>query len=104
MSNTALYIRHQAKPGKRDEVMRIWEKYAQAYLEQAEGLLAYFYCYDNNDPDAVIAFQMTDGTSGVDDFVQQSWFAAYQAETAELLAGESEFRSFDPRWVKGIAT
>lgn len=102
MSHTALYIRHQVKSGKRDEVMKIWEKYARAYLEQAEGLLAYFYCFDNNDPDTIVAFQMMEGSTGADEFTHQPWYPAYEAETAELLAGASEFRSVDPLWAKWL--
>lgn len=29
MSKSALFIRHQAQPGKRDEVRRVWEKYVK---------------------------------------------------------------------------
>ena len=28
MSKSATFVRHKAKPGRRDEVRRIWEKYA----------------------------------------------------------------------------
>ena len=39
----ALYIRHQALPGQRDAVMRIWEKYARAHIEDAAGMNIYIY-------------------------------------------------------------
>ena len=32
MSKSAAFVRHKAKPGKRDEVRRIWEKYARDYV------------------------------------------------------------------------
>jgi hypothetical protein len=32
MSENALFVRHKAKPGKRDEVRRVWGKYARDYV------------------------------------------------------------------------
>lgn len=102
MSKSALYIRHKAKPGSRDDVKRVWEKYARDYVDGSSGQLTYCYCYDDNDPDTIVVFQLaTDQTSG-QDFVKQPWFEHYQRETAALLAEPSEFRAATPRWVKGV--
>ncbi|NJM81127.1 MAG: antibiotic biosynthesis monooxygenase [Tabrizicola sp.] len=103
MSRSALFIRHTAKPGKRDEVRRVWEKYARDYVTGSNGQLAYCYCYDDNDPDTIVVFQLAaDQTSG-QEFVKQPWFADYERETAALLASPSEFRSATPQWAKGVA-
>ena len=103
MSKSVTFVRHKAKPGKRDDVMRIWEKYARDYIGGSSSSLSYYYCYDDNDPDTVIAFQLAaDRTSG-QEFVKQPWFADYQRETAALLAGTSELRTATPKWVKGVA-
>lgn len=101
MRKTALFIRHKAQPGKRDEVRRIWEKYARDYVGAAGGQLSYYYCFDNNDPDTIVVFQLhADETSG-QDFVKQPWYADYEAETAALLAEPTEFRTAAPQWIKG---
>jgi quinol monooxygenase YgiN len=102
MSTQALYIRHTAKPGKRDEVKRIWEKYAKSYTETAKGQLASFYCYDNNDPDSIVVFGLQD-EAHAGDFQKQAWYKDYQAETAALLAGPSELRFATPQHVKGVS-
>ncbi|WP_287106797.1 antibiotic biosynthesis monooxygenase [Mesorhizobium sp.] len=103
MSKSATFVRHKAKPGRRDDVRRVWEKYARAYVGGNDGQLTYYYCYDDNDPDTVIVFQLaTDQASG-QEFVNQPWFADYQRETAALLAGPSEIRTATPQWVKGAA-
>src|SRR5688572_15430916 len=73
MATQALYIRHTAKPGKRDEVKRIWEKYARAYTEKTESQLASFYCYDNNDPDTIVVFGLQDDAHA-GDFQKQPWY------------------------------
>jgi quinol monooxygenase YgiN len=103
MSNTALFIRHQAKPGRRDEVRRIWEKYARDYVAGSNGQLTYCYCYDDNDPDAIVVFQLAADQDSGQDFVKQPWFADYERETAALLARPSEFRTATPQWIKGAA-
>ena len=101
MSTSALFIRHTALPGKRDEVRRVWEKYAQAHVAGSAGQLAYFYCYDDTDPDAIVVFQLHADGDSAKEFVKQPWYADYQRETEALLAGPSEFRMATPQWTKG---
>lgn len=101
MSRSALFIRHKTKPGRRDEVRRVWEKYARDYVAVSNGQLTYYYCYDDNDPDTVVVFQLAADQASGQEFVKQPWFADYERETAALLAGPSEFRPATPQWVKG---
>lgn len=103
MSKRTLYIRHKALPGKRDEVRRIWDKYARAYAESNDGQLAGFYCYDDNDPDTIVVFSVHSDQENLADFSKQPWFAAYQAETMALVAGPSEARWATPQWTKGVS-
>jgi quinol monooxygenase YgiN len=103
MSKSATFVRHTAKPGKRDEVRRIWEKYVRDYVAGSDRTLSYYYCYDDNDPDVVIAFQLAPDQASGQEFVKHPWFADYQRETAALLAGPSEVRTATPQWVKGAA-
>lgn len=100
MSEKAIYIRHKAQPGKRDEVKRIWEKYARPYIERNGAQLAYFYGFDDNDPDVIVAYQVHDTATGSDDFTKQPWYQDYYQETAALLAEPSEFRVITPQWMK----
>jgi quinol monooxygenase YgiN len=104
MSKSALFIRHKTKSGKRDEVRQVWEKYARDYVAGSSGQLSYCYCYDDNDPDAIVVFQLAADQASGQDFVKQPWFADYERETAALLAGPSEFRAATPRWLKGAIT
>jgi quinol monooxygenase YgiN len=103
MSKTALFIKHKALPGKRDEVRRVWEKHLQRRI--ADGAHeAYFYCYDDQDPDMICVFQLYGDPSGPKDFVRAPWYPAYEEEVGPLLTGESEFRSATPMWIKGAAS
>lgn len=101
VSNKALYIRHRAQPGKREEVRRIWEKYARAHIAGNGAQIAYVYGFDDNDPDVIVAYQLYTDETGSDDFVKQPWYADYERETAALLAEPSEFRAITPQWIKG---
>ena len=103
MSKSAAFVRHKARPGKRDEVRRVWERYARDFVSGSNGTLSYQYCFDDNDPDAIVVFQLAADPVSAQEFVKQPWFADYQRETAELLAGPSEVRSLTPQWVKGSA-
>jgi quinol monooxygenase YgiN len=103
MSKSATLVRHKAKPGKRDDVRRVWEKYARDYVAGSKGVLSVYYCYDDNDPDTVIVFQLAADQAVGQDFVKQPWFADYQQETTALVAGPPEVRTATPLWVKGIA-
>lgn len=100
MNHRALFIRHTAKPGKRDELRRIWEKYVRGYVAGNDHQPAYFYCYDDNDPNSVVVFQLHAGEESGSAFEQQPWYEDYERETAALLAGPSEFRSASPQWIK----
>jgi quinol monooxygenase YgiN len=103
MSKIALFIKHTAKPGMRDEVRKVWEKHLQPEAAQNPAHEAYFYCYDDNDPDLICVFQLYADRTGPQEFVKQPWYEAYQAEVGPLLTGESEFRTVTPFWIKGDA-
>ena len=102
-SKNALFIRHHAKPGKRDQVKRIWQRYAQAYVADSSGQLAYFYCYDDNDADAIVVFQLHADAESAQEFAKQPWYADYERETEALLAKPSEFRVATLQWTKSAA-
>ncbi|WP_274627105.1 putative quinol monooxygenase [Arvimicrobium flavum] len=101
MSKNALFIKHTAKPGKRDELRQVWEKYVRGYVAGSDGQPAYFYCYDDNDADAILVFQIHADADSAGEFMKQPWYADYERESAALIAGTSEFRAATPQWVKG---
>ena len=100
MGNRALFIRHTAKPGRRDDLRRVWEKYVRDYVAGSDRQPAYFYCYDDNDPDTIVVFQLHADQDSGNAFTRQPWYGDYQRETAGLLARPSEFRSATPQWMK----
>jgi len=100
MDRIASLITLKARPGRREDVRRVWEKYARDYINASA--LDFYYCYDDEDPDAIIVFGLGDEASNRD-FAQQPWFPDYQRATHALLAEPGEIRSATPQFVKGAA-
>ncbi|OHC40474.1 MAG: hypothetical protein A2211_05185 [Rhodanobacter sp. RIFOXYA1_FULL_67_6] len=100
MNKSASLVMLKAKPGQRDEVRRVWEKYARDYI--AGSALSFYYCYDDGDPDRIIVFGLGDPAS-LREFAQQPWFPDYQRDTHALLAEPGEVRSVTPQYVKDNA-
>ena len=100
MSEILTFVRHKVKPGKRDEFMRVWEKYVRDYLMGDSGTLGFYCCSDNDDPDAVILVTLAADEASAGGFRKQPWSGDYQRETSALRAGQSEVFTGTPRWTK----
>ncbi len=97
MSKNASLVMLKAKPGQRDEVRRVWEKYARDFITRST--FHFYYCYDDNDSDRIMVFGLGDQASN-QEFAQQPWFSDYQRDTQALLAEPGEIRSATPQYVK----
>jgi quinol monooxygenase YgiN len=102
MSRVALFIRHRTLPGKRDEVRLVWEKHMAPAILANPGHLAYFYCFDDADPDAICAFQQYASAEAAKDFLGTDSYAKYLREVEPLLSGPPQVTSMMPIWSKGI--
>lgn len=100
MAKVALFIRHKTQPGKRDEVRRVWERHMRPHIANNPGHEAYFYCFDNNDPDAICAFQQYANSEASAGFLKTESYAAYLREVEPLLAGPPQVTSLAPVWIK----
>ena len=100
MDTFALLIKHRTRPGKRDEVRQVWEKYMAPAVSANPGHTAYFYCFDNTDPDAIVAFQQYASADASQGFLKTERYAAYLQEVEPLLAGPPEVTALTPKWVK----
>ena len=80
MSKTALFIRHRAKPGQREQVRRIWDRYVRPRVETNPGHLAYNFCYDDADPDMICVFQLYTDKQAMEAFLKEPWYPEYLRE------------------------
>jgi len=100
MTNLAILIRHQTRPGARADVQRVWERHMAPAVTTNPGHIAYFYCLDEADPDAITAFQVYDDAASSAAFLQTDEYRAYLDEVEPLLTGPPQVTALTPVWSK----
>lgn len=98
MERVALFIKHKTLPGKRAEVRGVCERHMQPAIAGNPGHEAYFYCFDDDDPDSICAFQVYADAEASQVFLGTEGYAAYLKEVEPLLAGPPEVTSLTPVW------
>ena len=100
MSKTALFIRHQAKPGKRDDVRRVWEKYVKPRAADNPAPEAYYFCYDTQDADVICVVQLYSSEADMQEFLPGAWSPDYLKEVGEFVALPPQITPADLVWTK----
>ena len=100
MNKTALFVRHKALPGHREELQQIWERYVKPRAEANPGHEAYFFCLDEADPDVVCVFQLYSSEAALEAFLQGDWYPGYLAEVSQVVAAPPELTRAAPAWIK----
>lgn len=100
MNKTALFIRHQAKPGMRDDVQRVWAKHVQPRVEVNPAHDAYFFCYDNADPDVISVFQLYRDATSPQEFMSGAWYAEYLIEVSKFVVSPPQIAPATLVWAK----
>ncbi len=84
--STALFVRHRAKRGQREEVLRVWEKHVKPRAAANPDHLAYYFCFDDADPDVICVFQLYRSAEAMAAFLAGDWYPVYLAEIAVVVA------------------
>ncbi|TKS53645.1 antibiotic biosynthesis monooxygenase [Luteimonas yindakuii] len=100
MTQLALIIKHQVLPGRRDEVRAVWERLMAPAVAGNPGHAAYFYCFDNADPDSISAFQVYRNAEASQQFLATDSYAAYVKDVEPLLVGPPQVTALTPVWTK----
>lgn len=100
MSKTALFIRHKAQPGRRDEVRRIWEKYVKPRAQENPAHEAYYFCFDDADPDTVCVFQLYRDEASMKEFLSGDWYPEYLQAIGEVVAAPPQIMPASLVWAK----
>jgi quinol monooxygenase YgiN len=101
MSKAALFVRHQALPGKRDDVRRVWEKHVKPRAAANPAHEAYFFCYDNDDADVICVFQLYTDSAAAQEFLKGAWYAEYLKEVSQFVALRPQLTPASLMWAKG---
>ncbi|MEN3792724.1 antibiotic biosynthesis monooxygenase [Fulvimarina sp. MAC3] len=96
----ALFLKHKARPGCRDDLEAAWRRHMLPAIEGNPGHLAYTYSFAN-EADVVAAFQVYRSKDDADAFVRSPAYLAYLRESRPLLTHEPEVMVLEPRWTKG---
>lgn len=97
-----LFIRHQAAPGRRDELVAVWEQHMPAAVAANPGHEAYVYTEVADDPDAIMVYQQYVSAEAAAAFLQDPTYLAYLSASEHLLAGPPTLTVVAPRWAKGV--
>lgn len=100
MSKTALFIRHQAQPGKRDDVRRVWEHFVKPRAAANPAHEAYYFCYDRADPDVICVFQLYSSVEAMQEFLSGDWYPDYLREVGRFVAAPPQITPADLVWAK----
>ena len=95
-----MIIEHRVRPGCRDEVRVVWEKWLRPAIEANSGHEEYFYLFDNDDADVIRAFQQYVDTAAAIAFLSTPAYEAYVAEVQHLLIGPPRVVRTDIVWAK----
>ncbi|MBC7933045.1 MAG: antibiotic biosynthesis monooxygenase [Rubrivivax sp.] len=101
MNKTALFIRHQARSGRRDDVRRVWEQHVKPRVEANLAHEAYFFCYDDSDPDIICVFQLYTDQASMQDFLSGAWYADYLSEVSQFIEAQPHISPATLVWAKG---
>lgn len=105
MKAIAVLVTHRTREGQRDAVRAVWEKHMAPATTANPGHLAYTYCFDDNDPDVIVAFQVYRDEDEAAAFQRTPAYAAYEVTVAPLLTGAPSVARLTPVWSKaGDAT
>ncbi|MDB6070826.1 MAG: Antibiotic biosynthesis monooxygenase [Verrucomicrobiales bacterium] len=85
MPPTALFIEHRTLPGKRGEMVRIWERHVKPRVEGNPAHLFYFFCEDALDPDVVRVFQLYESDEAMSGFLGGEWYQDYLLEVSAVV-------------------
>lgn len=103
MSQSTLFIKHKALPGKREEVRRVWETHLMPSIQERQVHDAYFYCYDDGDPNTIRVFQRYADGADAQAFMQGPAYEAYVDAVTPLLAHPPEIHAATVAWTKDKA-
>jgi quinol monooxygenase YgiN len=100
MSTYALIVKHKTRPGKRDEVRRVWETHMAPAVSGNAGHHAYYYCFDDADVDGICAFQVYADANASREFLRSQSYADYLRAVEPLLVGPPQVTTLTPVWTK----
>ncbi len=70
-------------------------------IDANPGHEAYFYCFDERDPDGICVYQQYSNKKASDEFLKTEGYGTYLENVEPLLLGPPELIFVTPVWSKG---
>ncbi len=102
MGKLAMSVTTRTKPGKREDVQRLYEQRLVPRASENEAQEIVVWCADAADPDVFHLFEIYRDPEAAQAAGQATWFWEYLAEVGPLLEGQPEVWTAVPTWAKGI--
>lgn len=99
--SVAVFIEHRVRPGRRDDVRAVWERWLRPAIAENDAHEAYAYTFDADDADVIRAFQQYRDSASAAAFLQTPAYLSYVAEVEPLLLGPPNVTRADVVWTKG---
>ena len=96
----ALFLTVKTQPGKRDDLVALWEAHLRDRAAANDDQVRYVFALDLNDPDTIRITEVYATQAAFEANSQAPWFADYMAAAGPLLAGEPDFHMARPHWIK----
>lgn len=100
MADFALFITHRTRPGQRDAVRAVWERFMRPAIAENPAHVDYFYGYAADDADVVRVFQRYVDRHASKDFLSHPSDQAYLDAVAPLLEGPPDVCEATVMWSK----
>lgn len=100
MAELALFLTIKTQPGKRNDLVALWERHLRDRARESDQQIRYVLALDMADPDTIRISEVYATKAAFEANAQAPWFAEYMAEAGPLLATEPEFHMTIPHWVK----
>ena len=97
----ATIVSGKAKPGKREELYRLFEQHLAPRAEKNDGQQVVVWMTDQRDADAFYLFEIYRDPGAMEANAKAEWFGAYMSQAGPLLDGQPEMTLATPRWTKG---
>lgn len=101
MIKRAVFIVHRTKPGRREQVLAVWQKHLQPSITDNIDHLAYHYGFDPADKDVIRVFQLYASANAAAAFLKCQAYAEYLNDVEPLLLGAPDVTVADQVWAKG---
>jgi len=102
VASLMLEIRGRTMPGKREDLLRLFEEHLAPRAEQNQAQKLVVWAADDTDDDAFVLFEIYSDKTAADANAKAEWFAEYIAASGPLLAGPPTMTLGTPRWTKGV--